>query len=243
MALAMPIMPLSQIRRASSAVVASPALRRVAASRACGQALRAPRSSQSAKSVGGGQGHGSWFLVTEPGSRAASCPRGQAGPTRYRGVGVFPYSRLRARPRPSTRDVDDRGPRACASRSATSRPCAASTSIRTAWRGVRIPRAERRRQVLDDADDRGCLAGLRRRAADPRPRPRDRRPGHPWPARRLPAGRHPRHRAQRLRQPVHLRPVLRHPRRRGPRAGRGAAGVRPAHREGEVARSRTCPAA
>ena len=43
---------------------------------------------------------------------------------------------------------------------------------RTPRRGVRLPRPQRRRQVLDDADDRRGLAGQRRRAADPRHGPR-----------------------------------------------------------------------
>ena len=42
-------------------------------------------------------------------------------------------------------------------------------------------------------------------------RPRHRRAGDPEPARGLPAGGHPRHRAQRPRQPLHLRSLLRHP--------------------------------
>ena len=102
-------------------------------------------------------------------------------------------------------------------------------------RGVRLPRPQRRRQVLDHADDRRGQPGRRGRAADLRDGPRRRRTRDPRPARRLPPGGHPRQRAQRLRQPLHLRPLLRH--RQGDRAGahRRAAGVRVADRQGEVA--------
>ena len=61
-------------------------------------------------------------------------------------------------------------------------------------RGLRVPRAQRRRQVLDDADGRLRLAGHRGRAEDLRPRPgpsTDRRsaPGSAWSRRRTPSTR------------------------------------------------------
>ena len=59
-------------------------------------------------------------------------------------------------------------------------------------RGVRVPRAQRRRQVLDDADGRLRLAGHRGRADDLRPRPGPRRSADPRAARRGPAEGHPR---------------------------------------------------
>ncbi len=105
-----------------------------------------------------------------------------------------------------------------------------------ARRGVRLPRAQRRRQVLDHADDRRGVPGQRRRAGDPRHGSRRRRSRDPRPAGGLPAGGHPRQRAQRPRQPVHLRPLLRDPAGRGQQPRRRAARVRPAHREGEVHR-------
>ena len=68
---------------------------------------------------------------------------------------------------------------------------------------------ERRRQDLDDADDRLRVAGHRRRAGGPRHGPGRRRPADPRAARRrAPAG-HARQRADRPREPAHLRPLLR----------------------------------
>ena len=61
--------------------------------------------------------------------------------------------------------------------------------------------------------------GQRGRAAHPRHGPGHRRAGDPRPARRVPAGGHPRQRAQRARQPLHLRPLLRHPQGRGQPSG------------------------
>ena len=56
-------------------------------------------------------------------------------------------------------------------------------------RVVRIPRSERRGEVVDDADDRLRLARHRRRAADLRPRPGRRRTQDPGPDGRRPAER------------------------------------------------------
>ena len=112
-----------------------------------------------------------------------------------------------------------------------------------AGRGVRVPGAQRRRQVLDDADDRRGLPAHRRRAGDPRPGPGHPRPGDPGPAGRLPAGGHPRPRAQRPREP------LVYGRYFGIRAGRGrrprrrAARVRAARPRRRRRRSTTSPAA
>ena len=67
-------------------------------------------------------------------------------------------------------------------------------------RGVRVPRAQRRRQVLDDADGRLRLAGHRGRADDLRTRPGPGRPADPGAARRGPAEGHPRRRSSRVRE-------------------------------------------
>ena len=101
-------------------------------------------------------------------------------------------------------------------------------------RGVRVPRPERRRQVVDDADDRlhvagdrrarcGCSASTRRRTAS---------------AIRARLGVVPQ--ADQLDNELtveenldHLRPLLRHPAGRVQAAGRRAARVRPAHRAGD----------
>src|SRR5205823_6179912 len=68
---------------------------------------------------------------------------------------------------------------------------------RAEGRGVRLPRPERRRQELDDADDRLRLAAVRRHAQRARPRPPARRAHDPRPARRRPAAGHARQRADR----------------------------------------------
>ena len=78
-----------------------------------------------------------------------------------------------------------------------------------ARRGVRLPRPERRRQEQHHAHDRLRLAAHRRHAADPRPRPGDRRAGHPGAARRGAPGGHARPRADRAGEPADLRPLLR----------------------------------
>ena len=80
---------------------------------------------------------------------------------------------------------------------------------RAPGRGVRLPRPERRRQELDDADDRLRRAGHVRVAAHPRHGPDDPGPADPRAARRRAAAGHPRHRAAGARQPLHLRPLLR----------------------------------
>ena len=98
-------------------------------------------------------------------------------------------------------------------------------------RGVRVPRPQRCRQVLHDADDRGGVSTDRRRPAGARSRPGARRVRHPRAPRRVPAGGHARRGAVGAREPAHLRPLLRHqPARRGGQGGR-AAGVLPARRE------------
>ena len=91
---------------------------------------------------------------------------------------------------------------------------------RRAGRGVRLPRAERRRQDLDDADDRLHLADRGRELRVLGQDPATDGPADPGAARRrAPAG-HARHRADRPREPPHLRPLLR----------AAAGGVRPARR-------------
>ena len=101
---------------------------------------------------------------------------------------------------------------------------------RRARRIVRVPGPERRRQDVDDADDRLCLAHHRRHAADHGHGPGDGRSADPRTARRrAPAG-HPRHGADGPREPHHLRPLLRAHPGRGRQAGRRTARLRPAHR-------------
>ena len=113
---------------------------------------------------------------------------------------------------------------------------------RRARRDLRLPRPERRRQELDDADDRRGLARERRHPPRPRPRPRAGRAGDPGAARGRPAGGQPRPRAQRRREPAGLRPLLRPAARRDQAAERGAARLRaagrPPRRKGGVALGR-----
>ena len=97
-------------------------------------------------------------------------------------------------------------------------------------RVLRVPRAQRRRQVLHDAHGRLRVTGDQRRAAAVRARPGRRRPRDPRPARQLPAARHPRRGAHRRGEPLDLRPLLRPVPQGGPRAGGRAARLRPAHR-------------
>ena len=106
---------------------------------------------------------------------------------------------------------------------------------RTARRVVRLPRPQRRRQVLDDADDRGGLADQRRRAADPRAWTRP----PTAPAIRARIGVCPQE--DTLDTELNVSDNLYvygryfgHPAGRGAPARRGAARVRAAHREGEV---------
>ncbi len=103
---------------------------------------------------------------------------------------------------------------------------------RRAGRVVRVPRAQRRRQDLGDADDRLRLAAVGRHAARPRHGPGRGRAAHPRPTRRrAPAG-HARHRADRPREPPDLRPLLRAVAGRVREARRRAARLRPADRTG-----------
>ncbi len=97
-------------------------------------------------------------------------------------------------------------------------------------RGVRLPRAQRRRQDVDDADDRHRLAGDRREADRLRARPGPARCADPGAPRSRPSGGHPRQRAERPREPADLRSLLRPVVGRVAAAGRGAARVRPADR-------------
>jgi len=95
---------------------------------------------------------------------------------------------------------------------------------------VRVPGAERRRQDLDDADDRLCLADHERcpqRDGDGPSHTRVPDPGEP---RRRATDGHARRRADGPREPVDLRPLLRLEPGRGRTARRRVARVRPAHR-------------
>ena len=102
-------------------------------------------------------------------------------------------------------------------------------------RGVRLPRAQRRGQVVHDADDRLRVAALRRHAPGARHGSGHRRPADPRPHRRRAAAGQPRHRAHRPGEPGGLRAVLRALPGARAREGRRAAGVRPAHRPGRRA--------
>ena len=242
----MPIMPSSQMRSAWSGEVASPALSRSAASRAAWRPAAQRSSSQAAKSSAAGRvrGAGVWSRAwsvcgsrlilpdaadkpnaLSPARTSAGCPRVAGVPDPDRSEDLM----IEARDlRKSFGDFE---------------------AVRGIDLAVRKGEAfgflgpERRRQVLDHADDRRRLAGQWRRAPDPRPRPGEGRSGHPRPARRLPAGGHPRHRAQRLRQPLHLRPVLRDPGRRRPRAGARSCWSSSSSPRRRSPRSRTSPAA
>ncbi len=114
-----------------------------------------------------------------------------------------------------------------------------------ARRGVRLPRPQRRRQVLHDADDRLRLAGHRRaRCGCSGIDPAVDGAADPGPARRRAAGGHPRRRADGAGEPAGLRPLLRAVAAGGrPSAADRAARVRPARRARRPARSSRCPAA
>ena len=111
-------------------------------------------------------------------------------------------------------------------------------------RGVRLPRPQRRRQVLDDADDRLRVAVDRRRAAHPRPRPRDATARRSGPGSASARRRTPSTTSSTSGEPAGSTAATSAcPGREVARAGRRAARVRPAHRAGRAPRSSRCPAA
>src|SRR5919201_4562423 len=100
---------------------------------------------------------------------------------------------------------------------------------------VRLSRAERRREKLDDADDRLRLAAVGRNDYRARSRSGQGRCADPRAARRRPATGHARLRADRPRERDHLRPLLRTAAPRARRTCRRAARLHAAERPRELA--------